>query len=418
MSRMTPPVRSAKASSAPASMRFERQKQRVLDAATVLLNRNGVWGMTLQDVAAALDLGTSSLAYYFRRRDQLAAAVFEDSLTRLADIARLAGAETTPRDRVARYVALYFDHIGKGIQGAERPFAILSEIRAMDEPIRTRLIEQYQEVFRTVRAFFGPIRCAEHKLVLNARTHVLNETLFWAEIWLPRYPIIEFPEVGRRLMAILDGGLVTAGTPWQAEVLPLPEPGEEGDQQAFLRVATRLINDFGYKGASVERIAGELQRAKTTFYRHVEGKDELMAACFRESYRRLRVLRRLADDREGLAWNRIATATASALALQFRGDFPLLRSSALQAMPVAVRTAAVAHSDRTVLSLMGSLVDAMQQGSVRVVDPLIASEWLFCAIDAAYDLNGWRTQQPLESAINIYMGIFARGLFDSGTALL
>ncbi len=60
-----------------ASARFERQKQRILDAATVSLNQRGVWGMTLQDVAGALDLGTSSVTYYFKRREHIAAAVFK-----------------------------------------------------------------------------------------------------------------------------------------------------------------------------------------------------------------------------------------------------------------------------------------------------------------------------------------------------
>lgn len=69
------------AQSAPGgSARFERQKQRILDAATLLLNQKGVRGMTLLEVAGALDLTTTSVTYYFRRKEHLAAAVFDDSL--------------------------------------------------------------------------------------------------------------------------------------------------------------------------------------------------------------------------------------------------------------------------------------------------------------------------------------------------
>lgn len=394
------------------SARFERQKQRILDAATVLLNQKGVWGMTLQEVAGALGLGTSSVTYYFKRREHLAAAVFEDSLSRLADIARCAALESTPRSRVGRYVELYIDQIARGLRGEVRPFAILSEIRAMEEGVRAQLVGQYQDIFRQVRGFFGPSDTEERKQHLTARAHILNEALFWSEIWLQRFAIGDFPNVCRRLLAVLDGGLTTPGTDWRAiavQPLAAPDPGEAAE---FLRVATRLINDFGYKGASVERIAGELNRAKTSFYRKIDGKDELVAACSRDSYHRLAALKRLADESQSSAWGRIAATLSSALALQFRGDFPLLRSSALQAMPASVRSAAVERSERTAFGLMGVLVEGMGEGSIRVVDPLIASHIVLSSIDASYDLKGWRTRQPLQQAIDIYLGTLATGLFD------
>ncbi|RYE40239.1 MAG: TetR/AcrR family transcriptional regulator, partial [Hyphomicrobiales bacterium] len=319
--------------SAQASARFERQKQRILDAATVSLNQKGVWGMTLQEVAAALDLRTSSVTYYFKRRDQLAAAVFEDSLSRLAGIADRAGSEPTPRERVARYVELYFDQIASALRGQSRPFASLSEIRAMEQGARSTLIAQYQEIFRSVRAFFGPFDTNERKRLLTARAHILNEALFWSEIWLQRFAIGDFPNVRQRLLAVLDGGLVTPGKEWNTEPVHTDVVSEDDDHQAYLRVAVRLINDFGYKGASVERIAGELKRTKTSFYRDIDSKDELVAACSRDSYHRLAALQHMAHHRQTSAWGRIATTLSSALALQFRGEFPLLRSSALQAMP-------------------------------------------------------------------------------------
>ncbi|MBP7335709.1 TetR/AcrR family transcriptional regulator [Niveispirillum sp.] len=393
-------------------MRFERQKQRILDAATFSLNQKGVWGMTLQEVAGALDLGTSSVTYYFKRREHLAAAVFEDSLLRLAEIVRRAGEEPTQRKRVARYVELYFDQFARALRGESRPFAILSEIRAMEEATRSTLVAQYQTVFRAVRAFFGPSETPERKRLLTARAHILNEALFWSEIWLRRFAIGDLPNVRERLLAVLDGGLVTSGTPWRAAPIHAGPVPEEDERQAYLRVATRLINDFGYKGTSVERIAGELKRAKTSLYRHIEGKDELVAACSRESFHRLAALRRLAETDRTSAWDRIATILSSVLALQFSGDYPLLRSSALQAMPAPVRHDAVERSERTALGLMGLLVEAMQDGSMRVVDPFIASHFIMSSLDASYDLKGWRTGQPLTVSIDTYMNVLATGIFD------
>lgn len=394
------------------SARFERQKQRILDAATLLLNEKGVWGMTLREVARALDLTTSSVTYYFKRREDLAAAVFDDSLLRLAGIAQQAREEPSPRQRVARYIELYLEQFTEALRGNSRPFASLSEIRALDESTRSRLIEQYQEIFRTVRGFFGKADTADGKLILTARAHILNEALFWSDVWLPQFPICDFSNVGRRFLSILDGGLATPGTLWTARPLELYQAPDGAEQQAFLRVATQLINEAGYRGASVNRIACQLKRNKTAFYRHVQGKDDLVAECSRVSYSRLAELQSLANRYHESPWHRITATLSSALALQFGDEFPLLRSSALQAMPVALRVVALEQANRTALGLMGMLVEGMQEGTVRIVDPWIASQVILSAINASYDLKGWRRDRPVEKAIDIYTGVLASGMFD------
>lgn len=392
--------------------RFERQRRRILDAATVLMNESGLWGMTLQEVAAALDLRTSSVTYYFRRRELLAASVFEESLAALAEIAATASGEPTPRRRVQRYAALYFERYAAALRGEDRPFAILSEIRSMDEESRSILIGRYQDIFRTVRGFFGSCAVEDRKRLCTARAHILNEALFWSEVWLRRYAIGDLPKVRSRLLDVLDGGLVNPGGNWRFQPIALPTTSSADEHTDFLQAATRLINDFGYKGASVERITAELNRNRMYFYRSLDGKDELVAACSRESYRRLAELQSMAGQGEASAWQQIATTVGSALSLQFRGDYPLLRSSALQAMPDTLRRTAVEQFERAALSLTGQMVEAMQEGNMRIVDPLIASQFVMSSINAAYDLRGWRSRRPLEPSIDAYMSVIATGLFD------
>lgn len=391
--------------------RFERQKQRILDAATVLLNQKGVWGMTLQEVAGALDLRTSSVTYYYSRRDQLAAAIFEDSLARLARVASLAAGEATPQTRLSRYVELYLDQLGCGLRGEARPFAILSEIRAMDDPVRSSLIAQYQGVFRTVRGFFGAADSESRKRLLDARTHILNEALFWSEIWLPRFAFGDFEAVRKRFIDILGNGIGVAERPWHCSPAADRETPPADGREAFLRVATRLINDFGYKGASVQRISSDLNRAKTSFYRHSGGKDELVAACSRNSYHRLRSLRKANNHCDVSATDRLACVIGDALSLQFAAEYPLLRSSAFQAMPDPLRASAIARSERTALGLMDMVVEAMREGGVRIVDPLIASHVILSSIDASYDLKSWRNL-PLATAVETYLHVLEKGLLD------
>lgn len=398
------------------SPRFQRQRDRILDAATLSLNRNGVWGMTLQEVAGALGLRTSSVTYYFKKREHLAVAVFEGTLTRLSAMAHSAAQEPGPRQRVRRFVELYVAQYAQAQRGESRPLAILAEIRAMDESTRETLTARYQEIFRTIRAFFGPIDSPDRRDLLTARTHIMIESLFWAGIWLSHFPLADFPRVAERMLRLFDGGLLVPGVVWRGDPLAQEDNFAEPEQRDYLRIATRLINDHGYKGASVSRITGELRRAKTHLYRHSEGKDELFAACARTSSHRIAAIGRLATEQEPLASQRIGRIVGSVLALQFGEDFPLLRSSALQAMPEAVRAVAVERYERMAFSLMGLLVEAMEEGNVRIVDPFIAAQVLLSAIDSAYDLRRWRQEMPVDRAIAIYMEVLANGLFDRADA--
>ena len=58
----------------PATERYAKKKEAILAAATAILNRQGVKGMTLADVAAKVGLITTSVTYYYRKKDDLAAA--------------------------------------------------------------------------------------------------------------------------------------------------------------------------------------------------------------------------------------------------------------------------------------------------------------------------------------------------------
>ncbi len=395
-----------------ASPRFQRQRERILDSATLSLNRNGVWGMTLQGVAASLGMQTSSVTYYFKKREHLTVAVFDDTLTRLSDMVHQAATEAGPPRRVARFIDLYLAQHASALRGEGRPLAVLAEIRAMDDGTRPALVARYQEIFRAVRGFFGPIDNDQRRDLLTARAHILIEALFWADLWLPHFPIEQFPSVGTRMLDLFDGGIAREPQRWRAAPV---DPGDDlGDsaRRDYIRTATRMINEHGHKGASVQRITRELHRAKTHLYRYNENKDDLFAACVRASAHRLATIGRQAVERHPQYAEQIAHIVSSVLTLQFTGDFPLLRASALQAMPHALRLGAIERFERLAFGLMGSLVGAMQEGSLRILDPFIAAQVLLSAMDSSFDLRRWRRAMAPDRAVSIYMDVLAGGLFD------
>jgi len=394
------------------SARYERQRTRIVDAAILLVNEKGVCGMTLQEVAQALDLTTTSVTYYYRFKEQLAAAVFEDTLTRLHQMVKEAAGAATPRARVAHYVEQYFDQFASGLRGETPPLAVLSELRTLEDSVRRPLLEKYQSIFRDARRFFGDVDTVDRKRLFTARAQMLNEALFWTIIWLPSYPLRDFHNVRRRMMDVFENGIASAYSSWDSSIVD-PDFGAPDDaKRDFLRVVSRLINDIGYKGASVERIVSELRITRGSFYHHLDAKDDLILECYRHDYRRMTRIQEVIDAADKNAISRLAGSIMSVLALQFDGLHPLLRTTALHAMPIGIRQQAIDRFDRLARWISGVLVDGMSDGSVRIVDPMIAANIIISTINSAYDLRGWARRQTREDAIQTYTGVLMHGLFD------
>ena len=396
----------------PRTSRYERQRIRIVEAAISLVNEKGVRAMTLQEVAQALDLTTTSVTYYYRYKEQLAAAVFADTLARLHDMVRRAASAATPRERVARYVEVYFEHFARALRGEAAPLAVLSELRTLEDAARLPLLEKYQAIFRDVRLLFGDIDTAERKRLFSARAQMLNEALFWTMVWLPHYPLRGFHNVRRRIMDIFENGIASTASSWAGAIVDPDAGAPEDATRDFLRVAARMINDIGYKGASVERIVGQLKITKGSFYHHLDAKDDLILECYRHDHRRLAQIQQVIDASKQNAASRLAGSIMSALTLQFDGLHPLLRTTALHAMPIGLRQQALERFERLALWLAGVLVDGMGEGSVRIVDPMIAANVIISTINSAYDLRGWARPQARQDAIDTYTGVLMRGLFD------
>lgn len=395
--------------------RFREKKALVLDAASALINEKGAAGMTLAAVAEAVGLNTASVTYYFKRRDDLAVACYHRALERIEEMVAAAGAEVTPQARVRRYLSLNIDLLRLVRAGEARPITVLSDIRTMDDPVRVGLSDRYRAIMRAVRGFWGADGDATRKALLVARAHMLLENVYWLPAWLGRYSSHDFPRLLDRMMEIFDSGL----TPAAVEAPPLRiirgVAGNDGDgaaQRKFLQAATRLINERGYRGASVERIASELSVTKGSFYHHLEAKDDLVLACFRRSFETVTQAQRRADDVGGDHLSRLMASVATLLDVQFSDRGPLLRTTALQALPVEFREGVIDSSNRIARRFAGTIIDGISEGSIRAVDPLIASQMLMPMLNSAYELRGWAMLLEPEQAIRLYASTIANGVFD------
>ena len=392
--------------------RFRAKRDAILAAAAEAINEQSAKGMTFADVARRVGLNTTSVTYYFKRKEDLAAACFEHTLDRLQAMLDEAQQKPTPQARVAQYLALNMERFARIERGEEQAFAVLSDLRAMEEPVRSRLLASWQRVFRTTRNLFGPAASRAQTDLHGARAHVLLENTFWLPLWLVRYELDKFGRIEDRLMDVFEHGIAGPNQNWAPALINLeheePEPGRE----AFLLAATRLINELGYRGASVQKIASELNVTKGSFYHHLDAKDDLVIACYKRSFDTIADAQQLADERGGSHWQRLTGTIATLLDVQFSERGPLLRTTALSGLPRTVRRAMVERSNRIARRYAGTMMDGIAEGSIRPVDALVASQALMALQNAAFDMRKWASTMPREKAVAFYASTLAFGLFD------
>ena len=361
-----------------ATARYARKKETILAAATGILNRQGVRGMTLADVAAAVGLNTTSVTYYYRKKDDLAAACFMRGLERFEAMVDEAAAQGTPAARILKFLDLYLDLNRRVRLGEATPLTSFAEVKALKEPLRESVGGAFTDLFRRVRAFFDdPSLGHLDKRQRTARAHLLMEQVFWSGRWLRRYDVEDYGRVRDRMGDILLNGLHATGRTWAPQALPDPTPqaqkgsapeGLDG-RETFLVAATRLINQRGYRGASVEEISAALNVTKGSFYHHHEDKDALVAECFERTFTVTRRSQLDARDLDADCWTQLVSTAAGLSSYQLSEHGPLLRASSLGALPEPLRSEMADGYMRGWQRFASIISDGIADGSIRPARP-------------------------------------------------
>jgi AcrR family transcriptional regulator len=393
----------------PPTTRFQEKREALLDAAARHFNTHGVKGATLGEIAAQVGLVTTSLTYYYRKKEDLATACFLRAIVAHEALALQAAADAptaTAAARVSRFLALHARLLADMESGAQPALIGFADIRALPDAQAGTVFAAYTDMFRRVRALLdGPETAQLGRDDLNARAHLLVSAAHWLRAWLPRHAPDDYPRVAQRHAQLLLHGLATPGTAWPADVdlaaqqldaaaatalHPADGSADDHTADAFLRAATALVNEQGYRGASVDRISARLHVTKGSFYHHNDTKHDLISACFARSFAVLRHTLRAAAAADGTAWQRACAASATLVRFQLGPLGPLLRSSATSALPDGPEREQVRRQLQQLgVQIASLLVDGLEDGSLRPQDPAIAAQLLSSAINAAAELQRW-----------------------------
>ena len=286
-------------------------------------------------------------------------------------------------------------------------------MRALTAPHSDVVWPAYSRMFKSIRELFRTREVRWDRARLNASTHMLLSQLLWSVVWGSDYFAQDVARVAERFSTILLWGIAAAPVDLSRFVasLPIRTYGADGlSQQSFLRTATALINQLGYRGASVDRISSELNVTKGAFYYHNETRDGLVVACFEHSFARLREAQdaALASQNDGIS--RVAAASVSLVHRQMLDKGTLLRTSALTALEPALRARMAAEMSRHTLRFEDMLNDGLIDGTVRACNVRIAAEMVSATINSAEELGRWVSTATIDNAAELYVRPLLAGL--------
>src|SRR5215510_10944602 len=92
----------------------QHTEQRILDAARTVFVRHGTAGARMQEIAQEAGVNQALLHYYFRSKERLAQAVFQQLAQRLFPaLIETLGSDLSLDEKIERLVAIYLDNLSR-----------------------------------------------------------------------------------------------------------------------------------------------------------------------------------------------------------------------------------------------------------------------------------------------------------------
>ncbi len=390
------------------TQRFQEKREAILSAAANLFNQHGVKGATLADIAASVGLVTNSVTYYYRKKEDLATACFLRAIEVLRGIVEQASQKNGIRARVQEFFRLQTALFVDIDRGAHAPLMQFNDMRALPSPHFEVVSDAYNDMFRRLREMLRTPQTAQlGRADLSARTYIVLSVAHWLRGWIDRYETDEYPRIAERVSDIVLRGSAAPGSVWapsQVEREWRLTVSDDATSEAFLRAASHLVNEQGYRGASVDMISAKLNVTKGSFYHHNDNKEDLIFDCFERTFAVIRRALTLAEQIEGKGWDRACAISRALARFQLSPEGPLLRLGATSALTDPERRSDVRRTmARLTERLAGVVVDGMMDGSIRPLHPVIAAQVASGLVNSTGSLAHWVPGANLDNVAEIYV---------------
>lgn len=130
-------VKAHKLAKAKAPVREAATEQRILEAARAVFLRRGTAGARMQEIAQEAGVNQALVHYYFRTKERLAGAVFQQIASRIFPaLAQTLGADISLDEKIDRLIAIYLDNLS---QNLFVPGYLISELHHHPERVQQLL---------------------------------------------------------------------------------------------------------------------------------------------------------------------------------------------------------------------------------------------------------------------------------------
>jgi hypothetical protein len=119
----------------------------------------------------------------------------------------------------------------------------------------------------------------------------------------------------------------------------------------------------------------------------------------------------MAMELPGDQWDKVSACAAALAEFQLSDHGPLLRTNALTALPEQMRKAMVEHSNRVSDRFASMISDGIAEGSLRPVDPFIASQMLNATLNACAELGYLVPDVRPKAAASVFVRPLLMGIF-------
>jgi len=278
-----------------AAARRNTQREALLDEAAAQFNARGISGTSINDVARRIGLTRAALYYYVDDRDDLVFQCYERACQLTADDLRRADEDGADGPaKVEAYVRRALD--------PERPVsAVLSEIAHLAAPMRAVVDKASERNVAALEAFIrsgieaGTVRACDAHVIAQSIMGILNWVVL-TPAWLGNGGAFQ-ARIADALVDLFETGYAArrdAVVRCPVDVATLADaPGNLFDRESaaalkteqLLATASRLFNQRGVDGVSLDDIADALGATKGALYHYFADKRELILSCYERSYR-------------------------------------------------------------------------------------------------------------------------------------
>ena len=329
----------------------------VLDEATREFTLAGVASAQFSSIARRVGLTRAALYNYCSDRHDLVHQCYIRTCDLIqSDLQRAALTYGRGLDKVATFIELV-------TSASHPPIAIFSETGLLSESQRASLLAAREQNVATLRSLLaggiedGSIRPCNAAVVSQAilgilsSAHISRAWLDPAEKDLPRRMAQALPEV------VVDGAAARQVelAPMRKRLADVPMPSftsaREKKLEMLARAGSRLFNERGIDGVTLDEVASELGLTKGVIYHAFDSKPAFVAFCYHRSFDIYeRIIDVAAECSDGIEYTRAIAELH--VELQLSDIHPLRLTTGIENFPPKLRMELVSRMsavlDRTV----------------------------------------------------------------------